>query len=142
MSQAKQGDTVKVHYTGKLKDGTEFDSSKDRDPLQFKIGDQQVIPGFEQAVIGMEVGHSKEITIPENEAYGPHREEMVISVDKKRFQHDFEIEVGQDLQVHQPDGQVILVKVVDVTDNEVTLDANHPLAGNTLIFNIQLVEIV
>ena len=101
MAQAKHGDTVKVHYTGKLEDSTVFDSSTKRDPLQFKIGDSQIIPGFEQAVVGMNPGESKTIKLPADKAYGPYREEMVLGVDKNQFPKNLKLEVGQQLQIPQ-----------------------------------------
>ena len=140
-AQAKDGDTVKVHYTGKLEDGTVFDTSIERDPLQFTIGEGQLIPGFEQAVVGMSPGESKTVEIPADEAYGPYREELVMVVDRDQLPEDLQPEVGQQLQIRQPDGQTILVKVIDVSESSVTLDANHPLAGKDLTFDIELVEV-
>ncbi|MGB2728247.1 MAG: peptidylprolyl isomerase [Halobacteriota archaeon] len=142
MAQAKHGDTVKVHYTGKLEDGTVFDTSVDRDPLQFTIGEGQIIPGFEQAVLGMNPGESKTIRIPTDEAYGTRREEMVMMVDRNQLPADLNPEVGQQLQSRQPDGQTIVVTVTEVSESSVTVDANHPLAGKDLTFDIQLVEVV
>lgn len=142
MAQAKPGDTVKVHYTGKLEDGMVFDTSTDLDPLQFTIGDGQIIPGFEQAVVGMNPGESKTIKIPTDEAYGPHREEMVLMVDRNQLPVDLKPEIGQQLQSRQTDGQTIVVTVTDVSESSVTVDGNHPLAGKDLTFDIQLVEIV
>lgn len=142
MAQAKHGDTVKVHYTGKLDDGTVFDTSVDRDPLQFTIGEGQIIPSFEQAVLGMNPGESKTIKIPTDEAYGTHREEMVMVVDRNQLPADLNPEVGQQLQSRQPGGRTIVVTVTDVSESSVTVDANHPLAGKDLNFDIQLIEIV
>ncbi|HIK14304.1 MAG TPA: peptidylprolyl isomerase [Leptolyngbyaceae cyanobacterium M33_DOE_097] len=142
MSLAKLGDKVRVHYTGKLDDGTVFDSSIDRDPLEFTIGDGMIIPGFEQAVIGMSPGDSKVETIATENAYGPHLEEMVVIVDRQQMPPEIEPEVGQQLQIQQPTGQVIPVIITDVSPSAVTLDANHPLAGEELTFEINLVEIV
>lgn len=142
MSLAKLGDKVRVHYTGKLDDGTIFDSSIDRDPLEFTIGDGMIIPGFEQAVIGMSPGDSKVETIATENAYGPHLEEMVVVVDRQQMPPEIEPEVGQQLQIQQPTGQVIPVIITDVSSSAVTLDANHPLAGEELTFEINLVEIV
>lgn len=142
MAQAKQGDTVAVHYTGKLDDGTVFDSSTERDPLQFAIGTGSIIPGFEQAVIGMSPGDTKTETIPSEQAYGPHRDEMVITVERQQMPTEVDLEVGQQFQIQQPGGQAIPVIVTDLSDSEVTLDANHPLAGEDLTFDIQLVDIV
>jgi len=141
MAEAKQGDTVKVHYTGKFEDGTVFDSSTDRDPLQFTIGEGQIIPGFEQAVIGMNPGESKTVDVPSEKAYGPHREELVMEVDRAKFPEHIKPEVGQQLQIPQAQGQAIIVTVTNISESSVTLDANHPLAGKDLTFDIELVEI-
>jgi peptidylprolyl isomerase len=141
MVQAKQGDTVKVHYTGRLDDGTVFDSSENRAPLEFALGEGNVIPGFEQAVMGMAPGESKTTTIPAEQAYGPHYQEMVLVVERNQIPDNLPVEVGQQLQIRQQGGQAIPVLITDVTDNQVTLDANHPLAGETLTFDIQLVDI-
>ena len=142
MTQAKYGNTVKVHYTGKLDDGTVFDSSIDRDPLQFTLGDGQMIPGFEQAIDGMSLNESKTVTIPMDQAYGPHREERVNEIERNQFPENMQLEIGQQLQIRQDDGQPFLVSVTDVSESSVTLDANHPLAGKDLTFDIQLVEII
>ena len=142
MAQAKTGDTVKVHYTGKLDDGTVFDTSADREPLQFTVGEGQIIPDFEQAIVGMNPGESKTIQIPSDKAYGPHHEEMVMVVDRNEFPKDLEPKVDQRLQVRQSDGQVFAVTVTAVSESKVTLDGNHPLAGKDLTFDIQLSEIV
>ena len=142
MTQAKSGDTIKIHYTGKLADGTVFDTSANRDPLQFTIGEGQVIPGFEQAVIGMNPDETKTAEIPADKAYGPRREEMVLVVDRSQLPPDFKPEVDQRLQVRQADNQNFIVTVTGVSESSVTLDANHPLAGKDLIFDIRLVEIV
>ncbi len=142
MAQAKTGDTVKVHYTGKLDDGTVFDTSADREPLQFTIGTGQLIPDFEQAVVGMNPGESKTVQIPSENAYGPHREEMVMEVDRSEFPENLEPQVDQRLQVSQSDGRTFPVTVTDVSESKVTLDANHPLAGKDLTFDVQLTEIV
>jgi peptidylprolyl isomerase len=141
MAQAKNGDTVKVHYTGKLDDGTVFDTSADREPLQFTIGEGQLIPDFEQAIVGMSPGETKNIQITSDRAYGPHHEEMVMVVDRSEFPNDLKPEVDQRLQVRQPDGQSFAVTVTDVSESKVTLDGNHPLAGKDLTFDIQLAEI-
>lgn len=141
MGQAKVGDTVRVHYTGKLNDGTVFDSSLEREPLEFSLGSGQVIPGFEQAVIGMSPGESKTQEIQSNEAYGPHRPEMVASVDRQQIPDDLPIALGQQLQLQHSSGQVIPVVVTAVEEAMVTLDGNHPLAGEDLVFNIELVDL-
>ncbi len=141
MEQAKNGDQVKVHYTGKLNDGTVFDSSEGREPLEFTLGEGQVIPGFESAVVGMEKGENKTTNIPSEEAYGPHYQEMVLVVPRSQFPPDVNPQVGDQLQLRQPNGQSFNVNVTDITPDSVTLDANHPLAGKDLTFDIRLVEI-
>ncbi|MEW6299093.1 MAG: peptidylprolyl isomerase [Thermodesulfobacteriota bacterium] len=141
MVQAKQGDTVKVHYTGTLENGTVFDSSE-QEALQFTIGQGQIIPGFEQAVIGMHPGDEKTITIPADKAYGPYRPEMVAWVERTQFPEGLQLEIGQLLQVRQREGQTFVVKVTELSDSQVKLDANHPLAGKDLTFAIHLIEIV
>ena len=142
MAQAKQGDTVKVHYTGKLEDGTLFETSIDRNPLQFTVGEGQIIPGFEKAVIGMNPGESKTAKVPVDEAYGPPLEEMVITVDRNRLPADLKPEIDQRLQIRQADGRTTIAMVTDVSESSVTLDTNHALAGKDLTFDIQLIEIV
>ena len=141
MMQAKLGDTVKVHYTGRLDDGTVFDSSSDRDPLEFTLGEGNIIAGFEEAVVGMSIGDAKTTLIPVDQAYGPHREEMVVVVERTQMPPDMQPEIGQQLQIQQPTGEAIPVIVTEVSDHEITLDANHPLAGEELTFEIELVEI-
>lgn len=141
MAAAKVGDTVSIHYTGKLDDGSVFDSSLEREPLKFAIGGQQVIPGFEQAVIGMNPGESKTETIVCDQAYGPRHEDMVVTVLREQIPSDFELEVGQQLQIRNPEGQVIPVMVSEIIKDQVTLDGNHPLAGEDLTFEIELVSI-
>lgn len=141
MSKVKDGNTVKVHYTGTLKDGSVFDTSAEREPLEFKLGEGQLIPGFEKAVIGMEEGESTKIDIPVKEAYGEAREDLIINVPKDQLPEDVEPEVGMQLQVNQPDGQPVPVRVAEITDDELKLDANHPLAGKDLSFEIEVVEI-
>lgn len=140
MSQIKDGDTVKVHYTGKLADGSEFDSSANKEPMEFKIGEGKLIPGFEQAVVGMNVGDKNTITIPSNEAYGERKDDMNVSVEKEKLPEDLTPEVGQQLQIQQQDGKAIPVVISDITDTHVTLDANHPLAGEDLTFEIEVVD--
>ena len=142
MAQAKAGDTVKVHYTGKFEDDKVFDTSTDREPLEFTIGEGQMIPGFEEAVLGMNLDESKNVQIPADKAYGPHREDRVMVVDRSQLPENLEPKLGQQLQVNQEDGKGFVVTVTDVSESTVTLDGNHPLAGKDLLFNIQLVEIV
>lgn len=142
MPEARDGDTVKVHYTGKLKDGKVFDSSEGRDPLQFTLGEGRVIPGFEAAVRGAAPGESKTTTIPADQAYGPHRDEMVVHVDRGNMPPDLSPEVGDQLEMRTANGSPVVVTVTAIDDERVTLDANHPLAGEDLTFDIELVEIV
>jgi FKBP-type peptidyl-prolyl cis-trans isomerase 2 len=141
MAQVKEGDSVTVHYTGKLDDGEVFDSSRERDPFTFKVGAGQVIPGFENGVVGMEVGQSKTVEIPPDEGYGEQRNELFVKVHRADFPEDIEPEVGQQLQMKRPDGTPVNVMVSEVTAEDVTLNANHPLAGKTLTFEIELMEI-
>ncbi len=142
MAQAKQGDTVKVHYTGKLEDGSTFDTSVGGEPLEFTMGDGELLPAFEKAVMGMKAGDSKTVTLTAEEGYGPYREEMVLEVDRGQIPPDINPEIGQQLELKQADGdQEIAVVVTASTDKSITLDANHPLAGKPLVFDIELVEI-
>lgn len=142
MTVAKSGNTVKVHYTGKLKDGTVFDSSLQRnEPLEFTIGQGNMIAGFENAVNGMQVGDSTVTDIPVDQAYGNVREDMILEVPKKDVPENISPEVGQRLAVQQKDGQSIPVTISKVSEDTITLDANHPLAGKDLVFEIELLEI-
>ena len=142
MTQAKSGDTVRIHYTGTLDDGTQFDSSAGRDPLEFALGGGQVIPGFDKAVDGMTVGDSKTVTIPPEDAYGQRHDQLVQQVPRTALPEDMEPAVGMHLQSQSPDGQVMNLVVAEVGEESVMLDANHPLAGQALTFSIELVEIV
>ncbi len=141
MTQAKEGDKVKVHYTGKLEDGAVFDTSQDRSPLEFTIGSGQVIPGFENAVVGLSPGEKTQAKVPPEDGYGPHHKEMVIEAERSDLPADLDLQAGQQLNVRQEDGRVFRLTVIDVTESKVTLDANHPLAGKDLTFDIELVEI-
>lgn len=143
MNTAENGNTVKVHYTGKLKeDGTVFDSSLQRnEPLEFTIGQGNMIPGFEKAVSGMKEGDTKVADIPVASAYGERREDMVLQVPKKDVPENIDPEVGQRLAVQQKDGESIPVTITSVSEEGITLDANHPLAGKDLIFEIELLEV-
>lgn len=141
MSTAKQGDTVHVHYTGTLEDGSKFDSSEGRDPLSFTIGSGQVIPGFEEAVEGMEINEKKNVTIPVDKAYGQRNEELVLSVPRDQVPPDINPEVGQKLQMQGPGNQPVVVEVTAVEEDHIKLDANPPLAGKDLNFEIELVKI-
>ena len=142
MSEVKTGDTVQVHYTGKLETGEQFDSSRERDPLQFTLGNGELIPGFENAVIGMKVGDEKTVRIPSNEAYGPYMEEMKMVIDRAKMPEDLELKIGLNLTLRGSDERKLNVKIVDVAENTVTMDANHPLAGKDLLFDIELVKIL
>ncbi len=141
MATAEQGNRVKIHYTGTLDDGSVFDSSEGKPPLEFEIGSEAVIPGFEEAVLGMQVGESKNVILPPEKAYGERNDEMVMKAPREQVPPDLELELGAKLQMGAPSGEVILVTVVDMNDQEVTLDANPPLAGKQLTFDIELVEI-
>jgi peptidylprolyl isomerase len=141
MSQAKSGDTVKIHYTGTLDDGSEFDSSVGREPLEFSLGAGQVIAGFDSAVDGMTVGENKTVTIPAGEAYGERHEQMIQQVPKSSLPDDMKPEVGTQLQSQSPDGQIMNFVVSEISDDTVTVDGNHPLAGQALTFAIELVSI-
>jgi len=142
MEQAKNGDSVRVHYTGRLDNGTIFDSSTDREPLEFTLGEGEVIPGFESAVVGMTPGQVKTAQIPFAQAYGAYDDDLVMVVARDQFPPTLNPEVGQQLQLRTPQGQSLVVQVTEVTDQEVTLDGNHPLAGKDLAFEIELIEIV
>ncbi len=141
MSQAKSGDTVRIHYTGTLSDGSQFDSSAGRDPLEFAVGSGMVIPGFDTAVEGMTVGESKSFTIEPEEAYGVKQDHLIQEVPKSALPEGMTPEVGMPLQSQTPDGQVMDLEVTAVTDTHITVDANHPLAGKALTFDIELVAI-
>lgn len=141
MSTAKSGDKVRIHYTGTLSDGSVFDSSEGRDPLEFTLGSGQVIPGFDTGVTGMEVGEKKTIEIPCDQAYGASNPEAIQDVPRDQIPAEIPVEVGLQLQMQSPQGQVIPVTVIKVTDDAVTLDANHMLAGKDLTFALELVSI-
>jgi len=141
MSQVKEGSAVKVHYTGKLSDGSVFDTSKDGEPLDFKVGDGMVIKGFETAILGMTAGESKTVTLVVEDAYGPIREDLLAEVEREKLPQTESLEVGKTLEVQQPDGQSFMVKVTGLTETMVSLDANHPLAGQDLTFDIELLEL-
>lgn len=141
MSIVKLGDAVKVHYTGKFDSGEVFDTSEGSEPLGFQVGGGQVIPGFEQALLGMTVGETKEIVIPPAQAYGERMQELVQTIQRDQFSlGDMEPEVGLAIEMHTPQGNIPLV-ITELTDTTVTLDANHPLAGEHLHFALTLVEI-
>jgi len=141
MARAKRGDTVRVHYTGTLDNGEEFDSSRGTDPLTFTLGEGSVIQGFDEAVDGMQVGEEKRVTIPAREAYGDRREELTLRLPRSEFPPDLELEVGTQLRMEQG-AETVVVTVRELDGGSVTLDANHPLAGEALTFDLTLVEIV
>ena len=142
MAQARAGDTVNVHFIGKLDDGTVFGTSHGFEPLTFQIGESRQIPAFEQAVVGMIAGESRTIRIPCGDAYGPHQEEMVVEVQQSSLPAHIEPRVGLEVEVHQPDGRVFQATVTAVSERSITLDANHALAGQDLNFDIELIEIL
>jgi len=141
MAQARKGDSVRIHYTGTLDDGTVFDSSVGREPLDFTLGSGQVIPGFDEAVMGMAAGDRKKVTIPAQQAYGERNDELVIEVPLSQVPPDLNPEVGQRLQMGGPAGELIVVTVTEVGEEIMILDANPPLAGKDLTFELELVEI-
>lgn len=141
MQQAQTGDKVKVHYHGKLRSGETFDSSQGREPLEFTLGSGQVIKGFDEGVKGMQVGDKKTVEIPVGDAYGEKNEEMLIEFPKNQFPPELNPEVGMQLMMNNGQGQQFPVNIVEVKEESVVLDANHPLAGQDLIFDLELVEI-
>lgn len=142
MAQVQSGDTVKVHYTGTLDDGTVFDASMDRDPLEFTVGAGRLIADFEDGIIGMSPGDAKTIKILSANAYGPYHEDMVVTLQRDQLPEDLQVEVDQELQLMREDGPPVNVRVADVSESSITLDANHPLAGQDLTFEIRLLEII
>jgi len=141
MTEVKQGDTVRIHYTGTLTTGETFDSSEGRDPLEFTVGSGQIIPGLDAALPGMAVGEKKTVEVPCVDAYGETDPNATQTVERAQIPDDIPLDLGTQLQVQTPEGQVMPVTVAEVTETEVTLDANHPLAGKDLTFNIELVEV-
>jgi FKBP-type peptidyl-prolyl cis-trans isomerase 2 len=142
MQQVQNGDKVKVHYHGKLRTGETFDSSNGREPLEFTVGSGQVIKGFDDGVRGMQVGDKKTVEIPVDDAYGKKNDDMLIEFPKDQFPPDLNPEVGMQLMMNNGQGQQFPVNIVEVKEDSVVLDANHPLAGQDLIFDLELVEIV
>jgi peptidylprolyl isomerase len=140
--RAKKGDLVKVHYKGSLKDGYVFDSSYEKEPLEVKLGIGSVIQGFEEAIIGLKKGQKKNVKIPQEKAYGPYRTDNLVEIDKSEIPENITLEVGMKLQLKSPKGEMTNVLVKEMKDNRITLDANHPLAGKELTFEIELVEII
>ncbi|BCR05030.1 peptidyl-prolyl cis-trans isomerase [Desulfuromonas versatilis] len=141
MFQASEKDTVKVHYTGRLADGTVFDTSRDKKPLLFILGKKEVIPGFEEAVLGMVKGENKTVRIPAENAYGSHQAELVETLDRSLLPESLEVQVGRQLEITMQDGNLLRVMVTDLDENTITLDGNHPLAGKELTFDIELLEV-
>jgi len=137
---AKKGDKVKVHFTGKTTDGNVFASSQEREPLEFELGGGALLPGVEQAVEGMEKGEKKDVTLPPEESFGQRHEELIILVDRGQFPEDFQPTVGLEFEVPQPDGSSAYFKILEVGEEKVKLDGNHPLAGETLTFELELLE--
>jgi len=142
MQQVKKGDKVKVHYHGRLNNGETFDKSEGREPLEFEVGSGMVIKGFDDGVTGMAVGDKKTVNIPFDQAYGPRNPDMIIEMPKERFPKDMEIEVGMPLAMSDGQGQQFQVVIAEIKDDVVLLDANHPLAGHDLTFDLELVEII
>ncbi len=142
MATVKEGDRVRVHYTGKLEDGTVFDSSRDGTPLAFTVGKAELIKGFDRGVIGMSAGESKTIKISAEDAYGPHNKERVFEFKRDKSPKDFDPPIGQQVHMQRADGQMVVVTVKDKSDKSFTMDSNHPMAGKNLTFDITLVEIV
>jgi peptidylprolyl isomerase len=142
MQQAKSGDKVKVHYHGRLTNGETFDSSEGKAPLEFEIGGGMVIKGFDEGVTGMAVGEKKTVNIPSEEAYGPRNPEMLVEFPKEKFPQDMEVEIGMQLMMNNGAGQQFPVVITEIKEELVILDANHPLAGQDLVFDIELVEII
>ena len=140
--QAKDGDKIRFHYVGRLDDGQVFDSSENRDPLEFQVGEGSVIPGVEEALRDMNPGESKSVRIPAEQAYGQHREDLIAEFQKDQLPDEIEPSVGQRLQLRTHEGHSFPAEIVEVTEKTVKLDANHPLAGKALNFDLQLVEIV
>lgn len=141
MTEAKQGDTVKVHYQGTLTDGTVFDSTYEQEPLEFTIGEGKIIPGFEESVVGMEEGQTKDVSVQPEQAYGDYNENGVVNFPRENLPEDINPELGMTLQMTTPEEQTVYVTVTEIEDETITLDANHPLAGKDLHFQIELLEV-
>ena len=142
MAEAKSGDTVRIHYTGTLNDGSMFDSSQGREPLEFTVGAGQIIPGLDREIAGMNVGDSRDVRVPAQEAYGAHDPQKVQVVPRSAMPKEVEVAPGMQLQARTPSGETVPLIVTKVETEEVTVDANHPLAGQDLNFAVELVEIV
>lgn len=142
MAAVKDGDTIKVHYTGRFDDGTVFDSSENGEPLQFTVGAGNVIKGFDQGVVGMDINETRTLNIPAADAYGPYHDEMVFEFDRNKTPEGFDPEIGRQVQMHRADGEAVVVTVIGKTESAFIMDCNHALAGKDLIFEIKLMEIV
>jgi peptidylprolyl isomerase len=142
MTKAKTGDKVKVHFEGYLEDGQVFGSTMDDEPFEFIIGEKNMLPGFENAIVGMQKGDTKTITLPPEEAYGTHKKELVSVMEKSGFPKEINLEIGKRLRVRTQDGKYTVVTIKDVTEDSIVLDENDPLAGKTLTFKIELVDII
>ena len=142
MAKAKIGDKVKVHFTGSLEDGSIFGSTVDEEPFEFTIGEKNMLPGFESAVIGMQKGDTKTITLAPEEAYGPHKKELEQVMDRSGFPKEINLEIGKTLRIRTEDGKYAVVTIKDFTEDNIVIDENDPLAGKTLTFKIELVDIL
>ncbi|HXX53224.1 MAG TPA: FKBP-type peptidyl-prolyl cis-trans isomerase [Thermodesulfovibrionales bacterium] len=142
MQRVKKGDTVVISYHGRLEDGTVFDSTEDRNPLEVTLGEGELIPGLEQGILGMTLGESKTIVVPEELGYGPHLKERVCELDKKRIPEGFQPEIGHQMQLYRADGLPVMGTVIGEAETSFTMDYNHPLAGKTLIFETRVLDIV
>jgi peptidylprolyl isomerase len=142
MTEASSGNTVRIHYTGRLTDGTEFDTSAGSEPLEFELGAGQIISGLDEAVTGMKVGETSTVTVPADKAYGPHHPEAVSAVPRENIPEGIALEPGLRLQAQREDGTALALTVVEIGEDRVTLDANHPLAGRDLVFELELVEVL
>ena len=142
MAHPHHGDVIRIHYTGRLDDGSVFGSSRDQEPMQLTLGEHQVIPRIEETLSQMETGQTVTVTIPAGEAYGPVREDLMVTVDRANIPENVPLAVDQRLQVQTKDGESAVVKIAAVSDDQVVLDANHPLAGEDLTFDLELVEVL
>ncbi|NOY05243.1 MAG: peptidylprolyl isomerase [Chlorobi bacterium] len=142
MQKIKSGDTVRIHYTGRTDDGVEFDSSAGKEPLEFTVGEGEIIPGLEKGVLDMELGEKKTITVPADDAYGMYNEELRIPVARELLPPDLDPFIGLELVMNMQDGSTFPVRVVEVKDASITVDANHPLAGENLTFDLEVVDII
>lgn len=142
MKQAKLGDTVKVHYTVKLQDGSLVDTTDQQEPLTVEIGEKQVIEGFEEALIGMAISEKKSVVIPEDKAYGPYHEDWVVDIEKKLFPKEADMEIGEEIMIELEDGEEVAANIIEIGDTDIKVDMNFPLAGKALYFDLELIEII